>query len=620
MIAIASTVIFPLLAVAICECRSRKEAEYKRNIVERLSEYFSCLLYMLCVSYIALFFTRDDDATILFKVLHSREYAVKAACLELVLMVSYVWILFLLKRRVAGKKALHGEEASGEQGISPQTDRESDLRKILHLKADMRTLAIGAFLLLVVLAIPILRIMMYSNPWYDDFGYAYLTKVYWEMNHSYMEAIKGALENVRSTWWAWQGTYTSCFFMSLMPAVWGTDKYAYGLWAILFILIFSIFVFVKVLLKEVLKIEDRWICLFMQSVTAGTVILFMRSAVEGFFWYNSAVHYTAMHSLAILFLSALIKLIYAKGRVRTALLFVGSVIGAFVIGGVNNVTVLQAGIVSLSIFAVGLLFKKKRALLLLPALVSYGIAMYWNLASPGNAKRMVYFTETKLSPLEAILRSFQSAISYFGDFTGWMTLAILIFMLPVVWKLVSETKFEFKYPWLVLLWSFCLYATGFTPTLYTMGHTLLGRAVNMAKITFQLLLFINYVYISGWLRHTLKERKSVSLRLTPTWSYCVVLGMIMTFIFAVEPNKGGVYSSYCAYWFVHTGAAYNYHQEYLQRVEACDSPQMDITVQAYVYKPWVLCPGDLSEDPDYEPNQFMAKFFGKNSIVCVPRE
>ncbi len=494
------------------------------------------------------------------------------------------------------------------------------VKKIFGKEIHIKLVSIGAVLLLIALAFPIARIMMYCVPWYDDFSYGQLTKNAWIINHSYVDAIQGAITNVKGMWYAWQGTYTSCFFMSLMPAVWGTDKYVIGLWAILLILIISIFALVKVLMKDVLKCQDRWSILFIQAMVALTVMLFMRSAIEGFFWYNSAVHYTAMHSLGILLIAGLIKLVYAKGKVQTVLLTIGSVLGAIIVAGVNNVTVLQVGLVILSIMGFGLLFKKKRVLLLLPATVCYGIGMYFNMASPGNAKRMVYYEGMMLSPIEAVLRSFQSAFTYFDDFTGLMTLAIIIFMIPVIIGVVSKIDFEFKYPGLVLFWSLCLYATGFTPTLYTMGHTLLGRATNMAKVTFQILLFINVVYIIGWLYRVLQEKKGVTIRWKSTWCHYIIVAIMMIIIFAVEPNKGGIYSSYCAYYFVHTGEAYNYHQEYLQRVELCEGPEADVVVSPYVFKPWVLCLGDLSEDPNYEPNKFMAQFFYKNSITCVATE
>lgn len=230
---------------------------------------------------------------------------------------------------------------------------------------------------------------------------------------------------------------------------------------------------------------------------------------------------------------------------------------------------------------------------------------------------MLYYEGMKLSPIEAVLRSFQSAITYLDDFTGLMTLAIIIFMIPIIVRVVTKVNFKFQYPGLVFLWSFCLYAAGFTPTLYTMGHTLLGRATNMVKVTFQILLFMNLIYIIGWLCRVIKEKKGVTINIKNTWSYYIVAAMFAVLIFAVEPNKGGKYAPYCAYYFVHTGEANNYYQEYLERVELCEGEGEDIVVEPYAYKPWVLCLGDLSGDSNYEPNEFMAKFFYKNSIICV---
>ncbi len=78
--------------------------------------------------------------------------------------------------------------------------------------------------MLLVILMPIARIMMYCVPWYDDFSYGDLTKDLWEMKHSFWDALYGALFTSRTMWYAWQGTYTSCFFMALMSpiSIWQT--------------------------------------------------------------------------------------------------------------------------------------------------------------------------------------------------------------------------------------------------------------------------------------------------------------------------------------------------------------------------------------------------------------
>lgn len=135
------------------------------------------------------------------------------------------------------------------------------LSRIFKAEISIKLVAVVAILALGIVLLPIVRIMTNCVPWYDDFSYGDATKRFWELNNSFWDAIRGALYNTKTMWHAWQGTYTSCFFMSMMPAVWGTDKYRFGLWAVLFVLVLGIFCLVKVLLRDVLKSTDKWSCL-----------------------------------------------------------------------------------------------------------------------------------------------------------------------------------------------------------------------------------------------------------------------------------------------------------------------------------------------------------------------
>ncbi len=458
------------------------------------------------------------------------------------------------------------------------------LSKVLRMEIDKRLLAFLMTLVLLIVIAPIARIMMYCVPWYDDFSYGRWVKIALEENGSFWSALRGAAESAKSSYYAWQGTFSSCFMMSLMPAAWGSDKYVFGLWFILLLFLTGIYAVVSVLLREVLR-ADRFSTLAVQAIIAATCVLLFRSPIEGLFWYNSGVHYTAMHSFGLLLIAALIKAVYTEKKVLRGVLVFLSIPLAFFVGG-----------------------------------AAMAAAVYISTTAPGNDKRMVHFTGMSTSPMEAVLNSFKSAFTYFDDFTGWMMFAILIMMLPIVIKIVTNTKFTFRYPGLVALWSFCLYATGFTPTLFTMGHTLLGRATNMAKVTFQLLMFLNLFYMAGWICRYLSQKKQKQITGRNSICFYILMAFIMFGIFVAEPNKGGQYTTYVAYYFVHTGEAYNYHQEYLNRVKICEGEEMDVVVRPYVFKPWVLCLGDLSADSEYEPNRFMASYFGKNSITCLTRE
>ena len=90
----------------------------------------------------------------------------------------------------------------------------------------------------------------------------------------------------------------------------------------------------------------------------------------------------------------------------------------------------------------------------------------------------------------------------------------------------------------------------------------------------------------------------------------------MLLIFLQSPNQAGNYSSFGAYYYVHTGEAYNFYQEYLERVEILKSSEMNVVLEPYHYRPWLLCMGDLSDDPNNEANRSLANWYGKASVVA----
>jgi len=98
------------------------------------------------------------------------------------------------------------------------------------------------------------------------------------------------------------------------------------------------------------------------------------------------------------------------------------------------------------------------------------------------------------------------------------------------------------------------------------------------------------------------------------WLYTVCVA-VLAVSFAVSPLERIKYSPYGAYYYVHTGEAAAYHDGYLRQVEAVKEQGADAVVDRNVFKPSFLYSGELSDDPEYEPNRFMAQWYGKSSIA-----
>ena len=510
-------------------------------------------------------------------------------------------------------------------------DRSVDWKKILTWKPGEKLLAIGFCLLLLAALIPLFRLTIYAVPYYDDYNFGRFARAAIEQEQSKWAAISGALDCSRTQWYAWQGTYSSIFFMTLMPAVWGEQYYFLGPVFILLLLLAGSMVFTHVILRKVFRME-KWSSLAIQAVITIAEFMFIYSAQSGFYWYNGGIHYVGMHGFGLLFLSVAICLERAEGRTAKGLLFTASVLLAMITAGSNFVTALQGLLCLLTILLVSVVVERRRTgLWLLPSTLVYIIGFGLNVAAPGNSVRARSYVGWGYGPLESIGRSFLEAVKHIPEYTGPVVLMVMLLLVPMIWQAVKSTDYRFRYPGIVLALSFCLYATGYTPSLYSLGHAGLSRTLNAVKITYLLLLFLNEIYWIGWLRQLLEKRaEQTTGQLTiqkwairngaAAWWFYVLIGVACLVIFRASSNQAGHYSSYGAYYYVHTGEAYNFHQEYLERVAILSGPEKDVQLPAYQFRPWFLCMGEISEDADNEANRSLAMWYHKDSVTLKEKD
>ncbi|MDE7251946.1 MAG: hypothetical protein K2O32_03265 [Acetatifactor sp.] len=492
------------------------------------------------------------------------------------------------------------------------------IKKIFGWRPGAGWYAAGAVVLLVLLLYPLLRLAAYSVPWYDDYNYGRFAKAAMSEAPTLENALKGTWECIRTSWYAWQGTYGSIFFMVLTPGIWGEEYYHYGPIFLILLLTLAICVLVGTLLREVLR-TDLVHTAGLSAVSAAMTVLLIYTAQEGFYWYNGGVHYVGMHAFGMLLVVTAVKIVCSsreegwKSLGNVSLWAVlGSVLALFVAGS-NFVTALQVLLVLLTVGGIGILLRRRRTFFMIPMLLVYAGGFYMNVTAPGNDKRAQSYIGWGKPPFQAVLYSFVEGGKHAWEFTGWMTLVFLLLMLPLILHMVKRTKFSFPYPGVVSLWSACLYATGFTPSLYSLGHGGLSRTLNAVKLTWELLLILNVVYWCGWL---CRLRKSADEgRMWHWWFYPLILGAALL-VFVTEPNQAGSFSSYGAYYYIHTGEAYNFYQEYLERVELLKSDKKVIELTPYHWRPWFLCMPDLSDDPKNESNRALAAWYQKDEIIC----
>ena len=95
----------------------------------------------------------------------------------------------------------------------------------------------------------------------------------------------------------------------------------------------------------------------------------------------------------------------------------------------------------------------------------------------------------------------------------------------------------------------------------------------------------------------------------------------MLFSFNRIQDKIGAVSSFGAYYYIHTGEAYAFHMEFMERVRIIEESDHGVVdVPEYAYKPWFLINRDISDDPSQEENRMMSEYFGLQGLRAVPRD
>lgn len=483
--------------------------------------------------------------------------------------------------------------------------------------------------------IPLLQLSLYSHPAGDDYAYGLLAHLAWENSHSLSEVLKAAVENVRNYYNTWQGTYASIFLMSLQPAVLSQRLYPLTTVLMLGMLIFSTFFLFRVLFTRYLKLP-RSIWLMLALSVLFLCIQVPEEGKSAFFWFNGAVHYVFMHSCMLLLLSCLLLFLKAETKLPRTLYLIAACFLGFVTGGSNYVTalltpILLALILLLSLIVPALherpsapgqlLLRLRRNLPGLLPLAAAVIGLFINVAAPGNSVRMAAQTAPLDAP-DAIYYSFVYAIDGIRNWTGIYLLFFAVLTFPFLFEALSRTDFDFPLPGCAAALSFCVIAASYTPSLYSMGHVyIFGRTLNIMRMLYYLLFFLNLVYVTGWLSARCRESGSMpavlhfSGWLKQKRRRSFAAGMTVFFLGILIFSDKNEITSLSAVDSLSRGDAQSYHEESLYRISLLTMEGVDeVWVPNFSVCPPLLDPQELSTDPSDYRNEAVASWFGISTL------
>ena len=498
-------------------------------------------------------------------------------------------------------------------------------------RVNMRKVSIILTAIYFISILPMLIISHYNYPSADDFAMG--VEAY-KAFHSSGNIFAALGQGIYMAWYDylhWMGYFTSTFFMSVPPSVFGENCYRAGVYIILGIFTFGMIYFMHALFVKALHVNrDLTNCITMILLIVTVQCMPQGLArVEAFFWYCSAANYVLMYSQGLIFLGLLISAVQdVKRGKRIYDLVMATVIGFFV-GGANYMTSLSVAILSALLLA-GIILAadklKKLRLLALPS-ISMLIGFACSCMAPGNHTRAV--TLEGMGPAKAIGVSLYYTLSYaVGEWTNWAVICFLLLMVPFLWKAVQKTTLAYRYPLLAVVFAYGMVSANIVPPMYAEGNIEAGRLQALFWMQYMLCMTLLEGYLLGWFYRDLQGahdpeiiRKKETDRadhfsaasMTLILSLAVILIWGSALSVTVNPD---FYTGTSAVQDLANGHAQTYGRENQKRRTILnDASVQDAVLDAYTYEPDLLFFTDFSSDPTDWTNMAAVRYYDKKSVV-----
>jgi len=477
--------------------------------------------------------------------------------------------------------------------------------------------------------IPLLYIARFSHPSADDFSYGNHTVHVWRETGSVTRLLSAAAEGTRGVYRSWQGSFAAVFAMTLHPAVFSESLYMFGPMLMILGFVAATMFLLKIILMDCLGM-DKYVCGIITVVFTFISVQFIFCPVEGFYWYNSALYYTGFHSLSLLLFSFILLSIRSENKRAIIIYTIAVPFIAFLVGGSNFVTALTSTSIMALITMYCIIVKRGKWLAPSLGLIMICIALVISVTAPGNAARQVHFTS--MDPLLAVIRSFEYAFHFISLVIRAPVWLGFIALIPIIYGSLRNCAFRFRYPVWVVIVMYGIYASTFTPNLYSWSSFGPARVVNINLFAFLFFLLFSIIYICGSIACYAdrkvqlagggrnKKTRRTSVIENPIITAVLVFAFFAVCVHALLKDADSMTSVSAAGSLI-TGEARTFHGEYLARLEILRDPNIrDAELLEFSVTPRVLFHNlDITHDPTVWPNTSLASFYNKDSVILIPR-
>lgn len=497
--------------------------------------------------------------------------------------------------------------------------------KVERFLKSKNCFSICVVMMLGVSLIPLLWISKYNVMAADDFSMGKRIHLLWENGGDFWELLQCAIQRTAEMWHNFQGRFVAGFINCFLdPGIYG-EQFA---WITPVIMVIAVMFFVYWVVRTMLNKyynATKGDLVIVWGILCFLIMQTCPSPVEFFYWFQGASQYTFLHFFMLGFFCLLESLEREVYMGKKILLVVLTSLYAFIVGGSHEVTILQC----LLGYMVFLLFHYKsiKWWKMLPG-IAFVVSFFINVLAPGNMVRRGL--GNGMSPVTAIIQSFVYALSYIKDWISPLLAVSVLFLVPIVWKILKRKKqnINYRFPGLITLGSYCMFAATFTPSLYGMGNVAAGRLLNVIQVTFYLILFCNLFYWLGWFEQKMNQAEKgffkdlyevMEIIKKYDWAYKGIMLMLICLVIVGTGDKN-TFSSVSAVRSLVLGEAQTYYAEAQERLVIYKDDTIQIAeVKPFSVKPYVLYFTDIGSEGDenYWINEHIADYYQKEKVILL---
>ncbi len=494
-------------------------------------------------------------------------------------------------------------------------------------KFTYRKIAIALLVLFFISLLPIFYCSFFDYATGDDLWEGAAAHRVLVENGSVKEFFRAVYEWAKVDYLGWEGNWSSIILWCLEPSIWGEKVYCITPWIALTALCGGTAYFLLYFLKKYLVCELSF-SLIVTLLACFFSVQYMPNIRNGIFWYTGMINYIFPYGLAMIAFVWIDKFLETGKRhycIGVALAF------TYLSGAGYTPIVLAFEVLVLFLFGQAIKNKRqgcnfpKRYFNLFIPLILLVIGFVFSAVSPGNAVRggeSYYFSGVRI--FTTILESVKCGL--YGGIEWGLSVRPLFLIIPVLvlgsWEQVDimKAKLKFNHPVSVIILLFLISCSMYAPGIYAQSEVS-GGVPDTIYFVFLISSILGIIYLTCCIKKKMLEKQLKGMtekRLEKLRMFIIVGEIIFCLIFG--RHLIGNMADYVCLVYIKSGQLSDFEYQMRERLEVLNNPEITDVVLPEMNNeqgPFMHMP--LMPDPDAYTNRATARFYGKESVIAIPR-